>query len=134
MSPGTESNSFLLLGDGGQLTLEEIRKQNYRFDGTELLTLSACETGIGGGRDSDGKEIDGFGLIAQQQGAKAVLATLWKVNDKSTAVLMADMYAQKVNGKNKIEALRQAQIDLKNKPEYSHPYYWAPFILMGNWQ
>lgn len=134
VSPGTESNSFLLLGDGGQLTLEEIRKQNYRFDGTELLTLSACETGIGGGRDADGKEIDGFGLVAQQQGAKAVLATLWKVNDKSTAVLMADMYAQKVKGKNKIEALRQAQIDLKQKPEYSHPYFWAPFILMGNWQ
>lgn len=134
VSPGTESNSFLLLGDGGRLTLEEIRKHNYRFDGTELLTLSACETGIGGGRDSDGKEIDGFGLVGQQQGAKAVLATLWKVNDKSTAVLMADMYAQKVKGKNKIEALRQAQIDLKNKHEYSHPYFWAPFILMGNWQ
>lgn len=134
VSPGTESNSFLLIGDGGRLTLEEIRKQNYRFDGTELLTLSACETGIGGGRDSDGKEIDGFGLVAQQQGAKAVLATLWKVNDKSTSILMADMYAQKVRGKNKIEALRQAQIDLKKKPEYSHPYFWAPFILMGNWQ
>lgn len=134
VSPGTESNSFLLLGDGGQLTLEEIRKQNYRFDGTELLTLSACETGIGGGRDSDGKEIDGFGIVAQQQGAKAVLATLWKVNDKSTAVLMADMYAQKARGKTKIEALRQAQVDLKNKPEYSHPYFWAPFIIMGNWK
>lgn len=134
VSPGTESNSFLLIGDGRQLTLEEMRKQNYRFDGTELLTLSACETGIGGGYSPDGKEIDGFGLVAQQQGARAVLATLWKVNDKSTAVLMADMYAQKVKGKTKIEALRQAQLDLKQKPEYSHPYYWAPFILMGNWQ
>ena len=134
VSPGTESNSFLLLGDGKQLTLEEMRKKNYRFDGTELLTLSACETGVGGGYSPDGKEIDGFGLVAQQQGAKAVLATLWKVNDKSTAVLMADMYAQKVKGKTKIEALRQAQLDLKQKPEYAHPYYWAPFILMGNWQ
>lgn len=133
-SPGTEANSYLLLGDGSKLSLGDIRTGGYRFDSTDLLTLSACETGLGGGYDSQGKEIEGFGVIAQQQGAKAVLATLWKVEDKSTSFLMADMYTQKLNGKNKIEALRQAQIDLKKKPEYAHPYFWAPFILMGNWQ
>lgn len=133
-SPGTEENSYLLLGDGKQLSLSSIRKSNFRFDHTDLLTLSACDTAKGGGRDANGKEIEGFSVLAQKQGAKAVLATLWKVNDKSTAVLMADMYAMKVKGKTKIEALRQAQLDLKQKPEYAHPYYWAPFILMGNWQ
>jgi CHAT domain-containing protein len=134
-SPGTEENSFLLLGNGQQLTLAEIRKKNYRFDNVDLLTLSACETGLGGGRDEMGKEIEGFGVIAQQQGANAVLATLWSVEDQSTATLMADMYRRRqVQGQNKIEALRQAQVELMKQPKYVHPFYWAPFVLMGNWK
>jgi CHAT domain-containing protein/tetratricopeptide (TPR) repeat protein len=134
-SPGTERNSFLLLGDGQQLTLGDIRTQNYRFDFVDLLTLSACDTGLGGGRDEQGREIEGFGVVAQQQGAKAVLATLWPVGDQSTAILMADMYRRRQeNNLNKIEALRQAQLSLLKHSQYSHPYYWAPFILMGNWK
>jgi CHAT domain-containing protein len=134
-SPGTEINSFLLLGDGQQLTLGDIRTQNYRFDNVDLLTLSACDTGLGGGRDAQGREIEGFGVIAQQQGAKAVLATLWPVADQSTATLMADMYKQRQDKRlTKIEALRQAQISLLSQPKYAHPFYWAPFILMGNWK
>jgi CHAT domain-containing protein len=134
-SPGTEVNSFLLLGDGNQLTLGDIRTQNYRFDGVDLLTLSACETGLGGGRDARGNEIEGFGVIAQQQGAKAVLATLWNVADQSTATLMGDMYRRRAQvGLSKIEALRQAQVALASNPRTSHPFYWAPFVLMGNWK
>ena len=134
-SPGTEVNSFLLLGDGQRLTLGDIRTQNYRFDNVDLLTLSACDTGLGGGRDAQGKEIEGFGVIAQQQGAKAVLATLWPVADQSTASLMADMYRRRQDLQvSKIEALRQAQLALQAQPKYVHPYYWAPFILMGNWK
>jgi CHAT domain-containing protein len=134
-SPGTEVNSFLLLGDGQRLTLGDIRTQNYRFDNVDLLTLSACDTGLGGGRNAQGKEIEGFGVIAQQQGAKAVLATLWPVADQSTASLMADMYRRRQELQvSKIEALRQAQLALQAQPKYAHPYYWAPFILMGNWK
>lgn len=134
-SPGTEVNSFLLLGDGTQLTLGDIRTQNYRFDDVDLLTLSACETGLGGGRDQRGREIEGFGVIAQQQGAKAVLATLWKVADSSTATLMGDMYRRRTqSGLSKIEALRQAQVALAAQPRFAHPFYWAPFVLMGNWK
>ncbi len=134
-SPGTEANSFLLLGDGARLTLGDIRTQNYRFDNVDLLTLSACDTGLGGGRDEQGREIEGFGVIAQQQGAKAVLATLWPVADQSTATLMADMYRRRQGlSLSKIEALRQAQLALQAQPKYAHPYYWAPFILMGNWK
>ncbi len=134
-SPGTEVNSFLLLGDGARLTLGDIRTQNYRFDNVDLLTLSACDTGLGGGRDEQGKEIEGFGVIAQQQGAKAVLATLWPVADQSTATLMADMYRRRQGlSLSKIEALRQAQLALQSQAKYAHPYYWAPFILMGNWK
>jgi CHAT domain-containing protein len=134
-SPGTEVNSFLLLGDGKRLTLGDIRTQNYRFDDVDLLTLSACETGLGGGRDQRGREIEGFGVIAQQQGAQAVLATLWKVADGSTATLMGDMYRRRTqSGLSKIEALRQAQVALAAQPRTSHPFFWAPFVLMGNWK
>jgi len=134
-SPGTEVNSFLLLGDGQQLTLGDIRTQNFRFDQVDLLTLSACDTGLGGGRDAQGREIEGFGVIAQQQGAKAVLATLWPVADQSTALLMADLYKRRQSQRlTKIEALRQAQLGLMAQPRYAHPFYWAPFILMGNWK
>jgi CHAT domain-containing protein len=133
-SPGTEVNSFLLLGDGQQLTLGDIRTQNFRFDNVDLLTLSACDTGLGGGRNAQGREIEGFGVIAQQQGAKAVLATLWPVADQSTATLMAEMYRRREEQKlTKTEALRQAQLSLMTQPRYAHPFYWAPFILMGNW-
>lgn len=133
-SPGTEVNSFLLLGDGQQLTLGDIRTQNYRFDNVDLLTLSACDTGLGGGRDAQGREIEGFGVIAQQQGARAVLATLWPVADQSTAKLMAEMYRRRQEQKlTKTEALRQAQLLLLSQSRYAHPFYWAPFILMGNW-
>ena len=134
-SPGTEINSFLLLGDGQQLTLGDIRTQNYRFDNLDLLTLSACDTGLGGGRDAQGREIEGFGVIAQQQGAKAVLATLWPVADESTAKLMAEMYSGRQDQhQTKIESLRQAQLSLLGQSRYAHPFYWAPFILMGNWK
>jgi CHAT domain-containing protein len=133
-SPGTEVNSFLLLGDGTRLTLGDMRTQNYRFDDVDLLTLSACDTGLGGGRDERGREIEGFGVIAQQQGAKAVIASLWKVADSSTAQLMGDMYRRRGADTNKIEALRQAQLAMAAQPRTAHPFYWAPFILMGNWK
>ncbi len=160
-SPGTEINSFLLLGDGKQLTLGDIRTGGWRFSNVDLFTLSACETGLGGGRDANGREIEGFGVIAQQQGAKGVLATLWPVVDQSTSIFMSQLY-QRLQDKQftKAESLRQAQLALLNgrhaKPEstpgkvrprtpealdyspdpkrpYAHPYFWAPFILMGNW-
>jgi len=134
-SPGTEINSFLLLGDGNKLSLGDIRTRNFRFDNVDLLTLSACETGLGGGRNQQGKEIEGFAVIAQQQGAKAVLATLWPVADQSTAILMTELYKlRQEKSLTKIEALRQAQLSLLANPKYAHPFYWAPFILMGNWK
>jgi CHAT domain-containing protein len=73
-------------------------------------------------------------VIAQQQGAKAVIATLWKVADSSTAQLMGDMYRRRGAETTKIEALRQAQMAMASRPRTAHPFYWAPFILMGNWK
>ena len=135
--PGNESNSFLLLGDGNQLSLRDIKEDDYRFRGVELMTLSACETAVGGGYDANGLEIEGFGALAQKQGAKSVIATLWQVADVSTGLLMQNLYRvrEESQGMTKVEALREAQLRFLRGDHlsYRHPFFWAPFILMGNW-
>ena len=72
--PGTDVDSFLLMGDGSKLTLAEMKK--HSFEGIDLMTLSACETALGGGRDANGREIEGFGALAQRQGARSVFSQL----------------------------------------------------------
>ena len=141
--PGNESNSFLLLGDGTQLTLRDLKEDDFRFRDVDLITLSACETAVGGGSDANGLEIEGFGALAQKQGAKSVIATLWNVADKSTGILMQNLYRirEQTKGITKVEALREAQLGfihsaIKVRPGtgvIAIPYFWAPFILMGNW-
>jgi CHAT domain-containing protein/Tfp pilus assembly protein PilF len=113
--PGDDSRSFLILGDGTPLTLNEMKKYPQLFDGVELLTLSACSTAANQA-DASGREIDGFAELAQRLGAKSVLATLWAVSDTSTPQLMRDFYQAKQMSKavTKAQALRQAQIALLN--------------------
>lgn len=111
--PGDEARSFLLLGQGELLTLEEMKTLEGLFAGVDLLTLSACNTGaqqLG----AQGREIDGFAELAQRLGAGAVLATLWPVSDASTPELMVEFYRlrQERRGMTKAEALRQAQMAL----------------------
>jgi CHAT domain-containing protein/tetratricopeptide (TPR) repeat protein len=163
--PASTDRSFLLLGDGKPLSLTRISTLN--FSHVELLTLSACETALGGDGAADhGTEVESLGGIAQRRGAQAVLATLWSVNDSSTALFMHAFYHDHQEQKlGKAAALRQAQLALLHgtvqvavlpepvrgarlvaappaagefKPDpkapFAHPYYWAPFILMGNWQ
>lgn len=134
--PGSDA-SFLLMGDGSTLTLRDLRQQSMRFDHLDLLTLSACETAMGGGHDERGTEVEGLGVLAQKQGARSVLATLWSVTDDSTALLMRQFYALRERlDLSKAEALRQAQLSLLNGQRgqsFAHPYYWGAFILMGNW-
>ncbi|MDF5707301.1 MAG: CHAT domain-containing protein [Nostoc sp. S4] len=95
----------------------------------ELLVLSACQTAKG-----DNRAALGLAGIAVRSGARSTLATLWSVQDKSTADLTAEFYrllTQKLV--SKAEALRQAQLFLLNSPQYKHPYYWSGFVLVGNW-
>lgn len=158
--PGDETKSFLLLGDGGELNLATIRKgRGFRFGGVDLLTLSACETARG--VDGEGDEVESFGAIAQMNGASAVMATLWPIADAASGRLMADFYNGLVRSKlDKAEALRRAQIAMLRGVDAAqvnlaergasgiaadaapavaapvstrHPYYWSPYILMGNW-
>ena len=103
------------------------------FNSVDLLTLSACETAMGGAT-ADGREIEGFGWLAQRQGAKSVLATLWSVADDSTGEFMSELYRLRQQEHiNKAAALQRAQIGFIESSDYAHPFYWAPFILMGNW-
>jgi CHAT domain-containing protein len=115
---GDDKKSYLLLGGkdtGGQgfrLTLADLSDdRRMDFKGIELLTLSGCQTAVGS-NDSDGREIDGLGITAQRKGAKAVLATLWPVDDTSVGLLMATFYKLWITtpGMTKAEALQQAQL------------------------
>jgi CHAT domain-containing protein len=137
--PGRESDSYLLLGDGGKLNLAELRTdERMNFGGVDLLTLSACETALGD-MSAGGAEIESFGVIAQRRGAKTVLASLWSIADNATPRLMEEFYRQYQAGGGQIskaEALRRAQAALlrKNKAgqNYTHPAYWGAFIVLGN--
>ncbi|NJL88281.1 MAG: CHAT domain-containing protein [Leptolyngbyaceae cyanobacterium SM1_1_3] len=95
----------------------------------ELLILSACETAAG-----DERAALGLAGIAVRSGARSTLATLWQVNDQGTALLMSHFYQQlSASTATKAEILRQAQLELIHSDRYQHPYFWAPFVLVGNW-
>lgn len=137
--PGALAESYLLLGDGSRLTLQELRRAGLSFEGIELLTLSACDTALGGGLDQRGAEVESFAALTQRQGAHAVLATLWPVADAGTADFMARFYAPLPVGRRlpKAQALQQAQRRLLHAastaaPGSRHPYFWAGYVLMGN--
>ncbi|MGD2184265.1 CHAT domain-containing protein [Lusitaniella coriacea] len=95
----------------------------------ELLVLSACQTASG-----DDRAALGLAGLAVRSGARSTIATLWSVNDRSTTEMMVELYRQFAIAKtNRAEALRQAQLSLLKQEPYQHPYYWAPFVLVGNW-
>lgn len=140
LSDNGPAESWLLLGDGTHLSLPQLR-QGYRFDGVELVTLSACETALDQRDPIYGQQFEGLAGVLHDQGAAAVVATLWSVDDASTGVFMRVMYEAHEQGHaSRAESLRQAQralIDGKipgSTRKYAHPYFWAPFVLMGAWQ
>jgi CHAT domain-containing protein/Flp pilus assembly protein TadD len=144
---------------GYHLSVADLKSdRDLNLAGKELVTLSACQTGSGTAEDplhassqaiGDGFEVEGVSDAILEKRAKSVISSLWSVNDQSTSLLMADFYRQWIGANGaltKIEALRRAQLDLLqgrarsersgavNPTDFSHPYYWAPFVLMGNWQ
>lgn len=96
----------------------------------ELLVFSACETARG-----DDRAALGLAGVALRAGARSTLATLWRVSDDSTATLMARFYKELANSNvTKAEALRRAQLSLLQEEDYKFPYFWAPYVLVGNWR
>lgn len=168
----TDTGSNLLLGDGSLLSLADIKTDRFTYDfgSVDLLTLSACSTAYGLA-NSDGRDIESFSEVSRKGGARAILASLWPVNDLSTSLMMQRFYElRERRNLGKAEALATVQrefiagtlgqgdgsesvvaetarrgataIEETGSAEaapvkldgFKHPFYWAPFIIMGNWQ
>jgi CHAT domain-containing protein len=156
--PGDPSESFIVFGNGENPTLRDVG--NWSLFNVDLVVLSACETGLGG-FDNNGEQILGLGYQFQQRGARAVVASLWQVDDGGTQLLMNEFYRALQQGNSKTAALQTAQQALiagnfssvggERSPDggfilvdtgtglpvnvsnnLNHPYYWASFILIGN--
>ena len=114
--------------EDGSLYAGEIYNLKINAD---LVTLSACETGLG--KVAKGEGIVGLSRALQYAGAKNIIVSLWQVADASTSQMMIEFYKYNLNndhhGYN--SALRQAKLSLLNSAEYNRPYFWAPFILVG---
>ena len=116
--------------------LLKVREETPKLIPIELLVLSACKTAQG-----DDKAVLGLAGIALKSGARSTLGTLWSVSDESTVLLIDRVYEQiassnhneAVSSKNKAQILRQAQLELIRSEQFNHPYYWAAFVLVGNW-
>ncbi|MBD2084752.1 CHAT domain-containing protein [Coleofasciculus sp. FACHB-542] len=129
----SSSDSTFILTWNGRINVKEFEnllrsRDPGTFNPIELLVLSACQTATG-----DKRAVLGLAGVAVRSGARSTLATLWSVQDESTAKLMGEFYQQLLQGESKVKALRQAQIALLKQPKYAHPFYWSSFILVGSW-
>lgn len=152
----TDSESFLVTGDG-QVTVEELKGGEFRFTDVDLLTLSACDT-ASAIEHADGSGLKSLASIAQEQGARAVLASLWPIRDTSTATFMRRFYEiADIAGIDRATALAQVMREFIGDsegsegrhrdrrrglrtsddggeerifPGNSHPTYWAPFVFL----
>ncbi|MBD3285934.1 CHAT domain-containing protein [candidate division WOR-3 bacterium] len=115
----------------GRWTVEEIYAQSW--DRIQLVTLSACETAVGSDRPGLGLENMAKAFSIAMEGPPSIIATLWPVADESTKEFMVAFY-EELKDNPKSEALRKAQAELINSEKYSHPFFWAPFILIGEWR
>ncbi|MEI6063812.1 MAG: tetratricopeptide repeat protein, partial [Pseudanabaena sp. ELA748] len=150
---GAPEDSFVLLNNNEYVTLRQVK--DWKLPNVGLAVFSACQTALGG-KLSSGIEIIGFGYQLQQAQARASIATLWEISDGGTQALMGKFYEKMKLTSSSADALQQAQIDLirsnskstdekragikitwqgispQVESQLNHPYYWAPFILIGN--
>lgn len=122
-----ERRSDLSGTNNGVLTAYEA--MNLNLEGTSLLVLSACETGLGEVKAGEG--VYGLQRAFQVAGARTLLMSLWKVDDAATQLLMTSFYTNWTKTGNKLQAFRQAQAQLRTNPKYKDPYYWGAFVMLG---
>jgi CHAT domain-containing protein len=121
--------SGLFLSDG-MLTVKDIFSMNIKAN---MLVLSACQTGLN--EQKPGDELIGLTRAFLYSGTRSIMVSLWSVSAVSTVKLMESFYNKIKNEKmSKAEALQKAQIEMMRDERYAHPYYWAPFILIGDWK
>ncbi len=135
LNSGDVNDSYIKLANegakgSGRLSLSEI--YDLPLDKVSMVTLSACETALG--EKDPGTEIASLAQAFSIAGAPTVVASLWAVYDTSTADIMDDFYRELKTGIPKVEALQRAQIAVLHNPKYSSPYFWAPFIMLGDWR
>lgn len=145
MEAGYPHRSRLYLGDKSELTISEIENLGLRFEGLDLVTLSACSTAVELRLNSNDQEMQSLSSMLIRKGAKATMATMWDVETVSMQKLVERFYEGLKAGRNKAEALKDAQMALlkpsgaaaKTPPanaDWRHPYYWAPMVLTGEWR
>lgn len=126
-----DQSYILLAGDKDQrLTFDEIGQ--LEVGQMRLVTLSACQTALGD--KSQGQEIAGLAYGFEKAGAATIIASLWSVNDESTKELMIGFYSNLKSGMPKARAMQEAQKSLMKSQKFRHPYYWAPFLVIGSWK
>jgi CHAT domain-containing protein len=123
-------NNHLKLANDEQLSQEEIF--NLNLSDTPIVTLSACSTAL-----ADTKDVEYVASLAEAfwiAGSRTVVASLWPVDDVSTGMLMTSFYEHLKAGDGKAEALRKAQLEVRQDDRYSHPYFWSGFLLFGDYR
>jgi len=129
----TPEETFLVTWDG-RIDIEQLNQLvQVRGQATnnvvELLILNACQTALG-----DKRAALGMAGMAVRAGARSTVASLWSVSDDATASFMTEFYRNLASEKlTKAEVMKQAQLSLIKTPNYKHPFFWAPFVLLGNW-
>ena len=129
---GDGAESFLLTWDD-RIRMDQLGRfmklSRFRKDPVELLTLSACQTAAG-----DERAALGLAGIAVRAGARSALATLWNVSDQAASILVVEFYRKLMDtAVSKADALQAAQLRLLDSERYRHPFYWSPYLLIGNW-
>ncbi len=129
----SEAQENFVLTFDSKLNMDSLEQliglSRYRNEPIELLTLSACQTAAG-----DDRAALGLAGIAIKAGARSAVATLWFINDQAASTLVTEFYNQlKENKVTKAQAIKNAQVHLIKNTPYQHPYFWSPFLLIGNW-
>ncbi|MEQ1638642.1 MAG: tetratricopeptide repeat protein [Methylococcales bacterium] len=124
---GIKGKQRLQATDNNDGILTALEVLNLDLQGTDLVTLSACETGVGDIKTGEG--VYSLNRAFQEAGAKAVLSTLWKVKDQPTGIFMQKFYSRYLNGTPPQQALQATQQEFIQDPQYSLPYFWAGFVL-----
>ena len=131
-------NSGLFMQDNQMITAREIMSNQTLKINAKLVTLSACETGVS--ENKPGDELIGLPRAFLSAGADSVAVSLWRVNSTSTKEIMLEFYTNLKKGDDKATALQKAQIKVRDRwkeeygEEYAHPYFWASFVLVGDWR
>ncbi|MCP4920063.1 MAG: CHAT domain-containing protein [Proteobacteria bacterium] len=142
IDPDRPDQSFLVIGDadnGGRLSYREIPGLAPYLSDARLVVLSACESGLPvKAPEAEGTEvamrINGLSAQFRRAGVETLVASMWKVDDEGTMRLMKGFYENLGEGDDVAEALRQSQVALISDDELGHPWFWASFVVMGDWR